>query len=194
MWGIPGLRVRYLMRLRSIPAYAGDPFQTGVDELTAKVYPRLRGGSCWATAGWRYSLGLSPPTRGIQYEFHHHHHPRRSIPAYAGDPRSSFTTAPARRVYPRLRGGSCRSPALSQPFSGLSPPTRGIHRKRRLANVRGGSIPAYAGDPLAEYPDEVPRVVYPRLRGGSADPARAVRRNRGLSPPTRGIPILRRAL
>ena len=49
------------------------------------------------------------------------------------------------------------------------------------------SIPAYAGDPV-HFRDNIKIcAVYPRLRGGSAEPPTCGCGREGLSPPTRGI-------
>ena len=131
--------------------------------------------------------GLSPPTRGIPY-----YHPvesklRRSIPAYAGDPRSYTGVGERGQVYPRLRGGSAHMPSRPTNAGGLSPPTRGIRRSPELAAPRGRSIPAYAGDPAQCQSPLSPLEVYPRLRGGSLLPGHPDYTGGGLSPPTRGI-------
>ena len=43
--GIRHLGMANIRRLRSIPAYAGDPGRPSVRSDTKRVYPRLRGGS-----------------------------------------------------------------------------------------------------------------------------------------------------
>ena len=75
---------------------------------------------------------------------------------------------------------------------GLSPPTRGIPAHIIRRRINAGSIPAYAGDPLAPAAVAGQAAVYPRLRGGSrVAPTRLVCA-RGLSPPTRGIRLAQR--
>ena len=116
------------------------------------VYPRLRGGSLVGGGAMPSVLGLSPPTRGIQFLNGIAPHLIGSIPAYAGDP--------VRRA---------RIAVLYA--AGLSPPTRGIPRQVFRARVWTRSIPAYAGDPAAGVGWALHPWVYPRLRGGSACPA-----------------------
>ena len=70
---------------------------------------------------------------------------------------------------------------------GLSPPTRGIHWLGAQAEFDRGSIPAYAGDPIAPLALPRPMRVYPRLRGGSSIRPSVPSPPCGLSPPTRGI-------
>ena len=70
----------------SIPAYAGDPPSCAVSSPSAGVYPRLRGGSARVNHGVVALEGLSPPTRGILFQYARRLRERGSIPAYAGDP------------------------------------------------------------------------------------------------------------
>ena len=115
----------------------------------------------------------------------------RSIPAYAGDPAVCDAGVKPAAVYPRLRGGSdtfsCRRAAVS----GLSPPTRGIRARRTRRRLLTRSIPAYAGDPATNSLIAGLESVYPRLRGGSLRGNGGEPHANGLSPPTRGIPLVR---
>ena len=107
----PTRGIHYLIALDdeyagSIPAYAGDPHALRLFTEVAKVYPRLRGGSSTIQRMARYMPGLSPPTRGILPTSSLCIYGYGSIPAYAGDPWMRVRQGIARRVYPRLRGGS----------------------------------------------------------------------------------------
>ena len=104
--GIRLVLVQVHMRLRSIPAYAGDPDWTLAWRNSSGVYPRLRGGSSILVRAPDATAGLSPPTRGIRCEIGHDCKSEGSIPAYAGDPAEVVDDAVRPRVYPRLRGGS----------------------------------------------------------------------------------------
>ena len=57
-----------LFNHRSIPAYAGDPYATSQRLPSTGVYPRLRGGSFSLSRKGKVVSGLSPPTRGIQWD------------------------------------------------------------------------------------------------------------------------------
>ena len=152
------------------------------------VYPRLRGGSQTAREHMARRRGLSPPTRGIPVNAAMVNDYSGSIPAYAGDPATARRPALSLRVYPRLRGGSGHGEDVRMPRVGLSPPTRGIHCPLPKPPLVIGSIPAYAGDPEESEVWAGEYTVYPRLRGGSMRRRWAIMRQRGLSPPTRGIP------
>ena len=156
---------------RSIPAYAGDPGTPRCTETATRVYPRLRGGSALGLSKQGRVGGLSPPTRGILRCGGGLGWSRGSIPAYAGDPGAWGAGLRWRRVYPRLRGGSSALRARMGCTKGLSPPTRGIRRRRAAHSESEGSIPAYAGDPPSSPLTRLTTRVYPRLRGGSAPPS-----------------------
>ena len=174
----------------SIPAYAGDPPLSGRSAGLSRVYPRLRGGSRAARLGGLRLRGLSPPTRGIPATRLSPLTLTRSIPAYAGDPPQHSSAPPIAEVYPRLRGGSESRTLRRLLRRGLSPPTRGIRLTQTSSWARRGSIPAYAGDPSDLMSVCIAEPVYPRLRGGSRPPPHSRASARGLSPPTRGIPLL----
>ncbi len=174
--------------IRSIPAYAGDPTSTRRLPRGWWVYPRLRGGSRLRSSSSLSSVGLSPPTRGIQIALPQPLPRIGSIPAYAGDPDDSGIITNAIEVYPRLRGGSALLIGWAISTTGLSPPTRGIQPAPPAPTCTGRSIPAYAGDPTTHVHHEHHNEVYPRLRGGSIVGWSSPSIVMGLSPPTRGIP------
>ena len=152
-----------------------------------KVYPRLRGGSINPKYPVVLREGLSPPTRGIPAAVNNPVLLDRSIPAYAGDPRTDSHPLESAPVYPRLRGGSRQFAHIVRLGFGLSPPTRGILGQSTTPARRRRSIPAYAGDPHHSGGSPHSVEVYPRLRGGSADTPGLASSKAGLSPPTRGI-------
>ena len=121
----------------SIPARAGEPLVLNVPLLVPRVYPRACGGTREIRACEGRGQGLSPRVRGNQraadpLEFRH-----GSIPARAGEPRSSPFTSWCSGVYPRACGGTW------------------------------GSIPARAGEPPTHQPNRAGRRVYPRACGGT---------------------------
>src|SRR5690606_2900185 len=72
---------------------------------------------------------------------------------------------------------------------GLSPRTRGNLRTRGPRLARVGSIPAHAGEPSGRASASPTPRVYPRARGGTVGGRGCGRRDRGLSPRTRGNPV-----
>ena len=113
---------------------------------------------------------------------------RRSIPAHAGEPRTSPMDCEMGAVYPRPRGGTRCTRYPIEKLGGLSPPTRGNQMSLRRSQSTPGSIPAHAGEPSPAESIARSRRVYPRPRGGTAVRALGFRDWGGLSPPTRGNP------
>ena len=113
------------------------------------------------------ALGLSPPRRGNQRDNDDRAVPDGSIPAQAGEPRSS-TRPPARpAVYPRPSGGTGRWLASTPTERGLSPPKRGNPAGESEDALRLRSIPAQAGEPACDGKKRACARVYPRPSGGT---------------------------
>ena len=90
----------------SIPACAGEPETGGPLAFLPEVYPRLCGGTV-RSAGRQFRVqGLSPPVRGNLHRRTVRRSLAGSIPACAGEPRTSRTCSTVSRVYPRLCGGT----------------------------------------------------------------------------------------
>ena len=152
------------------------------------VYPRPRGEACPRAHRVPRPWGLSPPTRGS------HRAPARtcvhqgSIPAHAGKPSPSRLAPGHAGVYPRPRGEAPDERMQVTADHGLSPPTRGSHRRTDQRPSGGGSIPAHAGKPLGHAKPGGGAGVYPRPRGEAMTPDEREAVESGLSPPTRGSP------
>ena len=151
---------------RSIPACAGEPPTAGGKTTSAKVYPRVCGGT---TSG--------RPNRGRGF---------RSIPACAGEPLSRRQPPAASRVYPRVCGGTQPQVAVDSHVAGLSPRVRGNRNPQLIQIFHQRSIPACAGEPptgLARGPSP---GVYPRVCGGTGFLRPCLFLQCGLSPRVRG--------
>jgi len=70
------------------------------------VYPRVRGGTVDQHREQILGQGLSPRARGNRVAGRADDERPGSIPACAGEPPDSRSTRQARRVYPRVRGGT----------------------------------------------------------------------------------------
>src|SRR5271165_646264 len=133
-------------RLGSIPASAGERGTSAFPPARARVYPRERGGTAHSPQVAQGALGLSPRARGNGASGICCASPQGSIPASAGERRSSARRALKHRVYPRERGGTrdfVRPPRISM---GLSPRARGNVRRYAAGKAVVGSIPASAGE------------------------------------------------
>ena len=170
----------------SIPACAGEPSpHLSMTEIRT-VYPRVCGGTPQCLIPVSQSAGLSPRVRGNPDSPGAERDWKRSIPACAGEPRSSRRRPPGPRVYPRVCGGTWSWVGPSGRHSGLSPRVRGNPSALGLAERGGGSIPACAGEPYRGLVSGASESVYPRVCGGT----RSARASRciisGLSPRVRG--------
>ena len=114
-----------LVRLRFIPAGAGNTcFRKSMDYCYS-VYPRWRGEHGRTEYKAVYLLGLSPLARGTLALQQQHPWPRRFIPAGAGNTKCWWALMPQTQVYPRWRGEHITPFCDCPVFAGLSPLARG---------------------------------------------------------------------
>ena len=116
------------VRLRSIPARAGEPWVTMVGGNSTAVYPRACGGTNGGPGRGHRAGGLSPRVRGNQGPPAIAPSSERSIPARAGEPSRATGSRMLSRVYPRACGGTGWIPTRYRLPRGLSPRVRGNHR------------------------------------------------------------------
>ena len=171
---------------RSIPACAGEPLETGLRVESAKVYPRVCGGTTAKSDILRLNYGLSPRVRGNRHRVHILVINPRSIPACAGEPPVTPPTASRGRVYPRVCGGTASTTRSRYTAQGLSPRVRGNRPGQHQEPDGVGSIPACAGEPgRPGHPGSRPKV-YPRVCGGTVPGGVIMPEFGGLSPRVRG--------
>ena len=131
----------------SIPAYAGEPAAAAQLHSRHRVYPRVCGGTnIWCQAinpAW----GLSPRMRGNLVCLLRELWGAGSIPAYAGEPSSPWSSRARSRVYPRVCGGTAHAEGSAETEDGLSPRMRGNLCGKPGCGSAPRSIPAYAGEP-----------------------------------------------
>ena len=173
---------------RSIPACAGEPGQRAGGVKVARVYPRVCGGTRITIGGKMSSGGLSPRVRGNHIPLVDAKAIIRSIPACAGEPRSSGGPGGACMVYPRVCGGTFTASTSRASFTGLSPRVRGNLQESIHDQTSSGSIPACAGEPVFRVRAHQSLKVYPRVCGGTQQLASWDTRKEGLSPRVRGNP------
>ena len=92
--------------------------------------------------------GLSPRGRGKPTQKHLRQAFRRSIPAWAGETKSSLPHPYLKGVYPRVGGGNALEIKRAQELGGLSPRGRGKPQGHRDAAHPHRSIPAWAGETI----------------------------------------------
>ena len=111
---------------------------------------------------------------------------QRSIPACAGKPRASNSSAQARAVYPRVCGETASQAAAQVGKGGLSPRVRGNHPRARDGVSYDRSIPACAGKPTSVGISPFRIAVYPRVCGETPFGEDYTEAGGGLSPRVRG--------
>ena len=150
------------------------------------VYPRVGGETADIGQKVDPSTGLSPRGRGNLAVDRIGLRDRRSIPAWAGKPRSLLRMMSRRRVYPRVGGETFTLVRLLHMAKGLSPRGRGNPVHDCMIRDDRRSIPAWAGKPRNPAGLLCAHPVYPRV--GGETPWSAWRRHsvRGLSPRGRG--------
>ena len=170
----------------SIPACAGEPAPQSWWAWGWRVYPRVCGGTPPRQLRQPAAEGLSPRVRGNLDGPGARTASRGSIPACAGEPRSGAGWRPARRVYPRVCGGTDAGRGIVLDEVGLSPRVRGNPRNHVGVPPRRGSIPACAGEPGDAAGGGGGGQVYPRVCGGTPNFRRNAAAGAGLSPRVRG--------
>ena len=173
----------------SIPAWAGEPMDGAVAADPVAVYPRVGGGTDICRSLRKVFLGLSPRGRGNRQAERCQRASYGSIPAWAGEPFLPREPSTTHKVYPRVGGGTCLSPAEHHKYKGLSPRGRGNPRGSFISHVLIRSIPAWAGEPSNATWSLCPRRVYPRVGGGTFEQENQQTIAVGLSPRGRGNPV-----
>ena len=136
-------------RSRSIPAWAGKPGTQANLRRPDGVYPRVGGETDQVNDGTRTRYGLSPRGRGNRGDRDRRGGDRGSIPAWAGKPVGVDSGCEGVEVYPRVGGETPSNSSQPMPGTGLSPRGRGNLAIFFSLWWRSGSIPAWAGKPLA---------------------------------------------
>ena len=174
------------VRIRSIPACAGEPLRGLLDLRIRWVYPRVCGGTLRRIAADYCHCGLSPRVRGNPRRFLRRRPTGGSIPACAGEPGRVVGDVAPYQVYPRVCGGTRQRILPMRPHLGLSPRVRG--NLTGLIALAGSfrSIPACAGEPRRAGRPPTPAEVYPRVCGGTCVGSAGVQQVAGLSPRVRG--------
>ena len=170
----------------SIPAGAGEPTRSGIDQLTNRVDPRGRGGAMLCCDASARISGRSPRARGSLRPLLRDHVHVGSIPAGAGEPARSISPPPCHRVDPRGRGGAHRGKPNYSVYKGRSPRARGSLRLDAGVGLPAGSIPAGAGEPAGPSRRAGGARVDPRGRGGAAIHRSGGNPTMGRSPRARG--------
>ena len=137
----------WVMYIRSIPAWAGEPGESARGSSPATVYPRVGGGTGDRHSEPCHECGLSPRGRGNPIIIHTKGPDSGSIPAWAGEPSTNRWASATSAVYPRVGGGTASWKTENSSSGGLSPRGRGNPNSDTWHMSITGSIPAWAGEP-----------------------------------------------
>ena len=186
--GTPDDGRRQRVRVRFIPARAGNTRLWPARRRSSAVHPRSRGEHPATHTCLNASTGSSPLARGTPRRRPVHRGRHRFIPARAGN--TSFEGAPScfEAVHPRSRGEHWYDDTLGGVLPGSSPLARGTPARGGGVQARVRFIPARAGNTASISSATSPRAVHPRSRG---EHLTAIPRGRppvGSSPLARGTP------
>ena len=173
----------------SIPACTGEPSRIVLLLVSAKVYPRVYGGTGGPVGHDFLGLGLSPRVRGNPCGYGVGCPGPRSIPACTGEPSAVGRCPVSKTVYPRVYGGTGTIGQENDGQLGLSPRVRGNPERRHRPFAIRGSIPACTGEPGSIWSADTLRRVYPRVYGGTVAGVAVLPLLVGLSPRVRGNPF-----
>ena len=177
---------RAIVPLRFIPARAGNTIRTAWPPGTAPVHPRSRGEHPGCGRGTFGSGGSSPLARGTRRSTDARLHPRRFIPARAGNTLAPSSSKKFTPVHPRSRGEHVSRRCVTTWRSGSSPLARGTRGEQRDARRRARFIPARAGNTSRARMRASSAPVHPRSRGEHGLRSGSVRMLGGSSPLARG--------
>ena len=156
-------------RIRPIPACAGEPTEASRLHRANAAYPRVCGGTQWASVDTLEISGLSPRVRGNLNDGRSRSRYSGPIPACAGEPNSISPSALSAAAYPRVCGGTRLSSSVFVIPNGLSPRVRGNPVRVPLVIMSSRPIPACAGEPRASGARAGHGAAYPRVCGGTRD-------------------------
>ena len=185
--GLPRPRLRWLRRVRIIPARAGFTRRRSRHRSRRRDHPRSRGVYTAAGGVRARPTGSSPLARGLRPGYYWESDYPRIIPARAGFTVSGPTANWTRKDHPRSRGVYPGRGASTRSTPGSSPLARGLRVTAEALRDALGIIPARAGftghavrrvHGVPDHPRS--RGVYPTARCGSSPPT-------GSSPLARGL-------
>ncbi len=114
----------------------------------------------------QYFRGPSPRGRGNPVARHDISRRKGTIPAWAGEPTGVSSPRVASTDHPRVGGGTLVRRSKTHFQVGPSPRGRGNRCNGPCAREKGGTIPAWAGEPATdEHKTATPKGPSPRGRG-----------------------------
>ena len=177
------------IRIRFIPAYAGNASPEEMEWWANQVHPRVCGERSCDVSTATLSAGSSPRMRGtpsVRREGYMH---RRFIPAYAGNACRNTHNVRFPSVHPRVCGERGTHGQLGQPNAGSSPRMRGTQYEAVGGPYGSRFIPAYAGNARLSRCSARGSAVHPRVCGERKRYVFVLPVAHGSSPRMRGTPL-----
>ena len=165
MRGTPQDRSVIDLRIRIIPAYAGNTHDLGEHRRCRGDHPRVCGEHCPSTVPGNELPGSSPRMRGTLRKRYEKPVKPGIIPAYAGN----TTLTPCEGSYfgdhPRVCGEHRSDIDGMTEAAGSSPRMRGTREDSQSLRSAGGIIPAYAGNTMIVFLIVSRQRDHPRVCG-----------------------------
>ena len=184
---VPGRRAR--PRRRIIPAYAGSTWRGRLARRRTRDHPRVCGEHDQWGSLTEHRMGSSPRMRGALLARESPRVQAGIIPAYAGSTAARWRPPTTAWDHPRVCGEHCALLSQSLPVPGSSPRMRGALEPCRVAALRPGIIPAYAGSTRRRASGSAPRRDHPRVCGEHSRWAATRCARWGSSPRMRGAQV-----
>ena len=165
MRGAQGQKTGGGSRPGSSPRMRGAPPRTSSSASRTGDHPRVCGEHVVSFRSHPRRVGSSPRMRGALLARESPRVQAGIIPAYAGSTTPRARRFRCRRDHPRVCGEHCALLSQSLPVPGSSPRMRGALEPCRVAALRPGIIPAYAGSTRRRASGSAPRRDHPRVCG-----------------------------
>ncbi len=179
------------IRMRFIPAWAGNTANVATALSKSPVHPRVGGEHIRAIDRPQFIVGSSPRGRGTLANVRFNPDHDRFIPAWAGNTRIVMWPLSGCSVHPRVGGEHVLSLSPPSSITGSSPRGRGTRGSADTQCNESRFIPAWAGNTGGESGDGDDMPVHPRVGGehpicsaASAPLSGSSPRGRGTPPPT----------
>ena len=156
---------RYGIRIRFIPAYAGNTQYHNHNPSCSPVHPRVCGEHVRPDVEIHEIPGSSPRMRGTRSALGKIRLSTRFIPAYAGNTGAILSPKVEIPVHPRVCGKHRPLKQAECNRTGSSPRMRGTHASHESVDRNRRFIPAYAGNTFRMRSATTDQAVHPRVCG-----------------------------
>ena len=184
--GTPRRPSHACLRLRFIPACAGNALSIVARPLQITVHPRVCGERLLEITPREWLDGSSPRVRGTLHRPMHSQGFCRFIPACAGNAHQPIRRNCLPTVHPRVCGERTQTPEILESYDGSSPRVRGTLMGALEKGKRPRFIPACAGNARYSAAVEKDETVHPRVCGERAASRPVNQSGTGSSPRVRG--------